>query len=197
MKYLLFLIFIGCAADSYYLKETELLPYKESSQITKLNQTSEALRINTIIDQRTSKDLGFAYTGVEYKKTPLYFQGGVERVLINQISSALQMRNVEVSDDSGNELNIILKELQVNELIEKMKPERAICKLALDFSLKVNQKEWTGSYWAKFTSAGDLSDGTERLAPTLASCINEVIEKLVSDDKFVQLIKKEVENGNN
>lgn len=197
LKYLSLLVFVGCAAESYYLKQTELLPYKESSQITKLNQVSKTLKITGIIDQRTDKTIGFAYTGVEYKKTPLYFQEGLEPVLVNQVASALQMRNVEVSDNSGIELSVILKELKVEELIEKMKPERATCKLAMDFSLKDGETAWTGSYWASFTSAGDLSDGTERLAPTLASCLNEVIEKLVNDEKFTNIINKEAENGNN
>jgi len=191
MKYLILLVLAGCAAESYVIKESELLPYKESSQITKLNQQSKTVTIASIEDQRSDKSFGFAYTGVEYKKTPVYLQAGLENVLKSQLSSSLQMRNIEVVPSGEVNLVVTIKELKVNEVIEKMKPERAACKLGLDFSISDKQSNWNGSYVTSFTSAGDMSDGTERLAPTLASCLNELVEKLMSDEKFTEILKKE------
>lgn len=192
MKKTLLLVFlVGCAADSYVLREKELLPYKESSQITKLNQESKTLTISAILDERKTKEIGFAYTGVEYKKTPVYLESGLSGLMQSQISAALQMRNIEVIPNGEVNLVVAVKELSVHEVIEKMKPERASCKLGLEFSIDHNNAKWSGSYWTEFTSAGDMSDGTERLAPTMASCINELVEKLITDAKFTQMLRKE------
>ena len=77
----------------------------------------------------------------------------------------------------------------VEEVIEKYKPERAKCKVDLNFHITSPSAKWSGNFWTEFTSAGDLSDGTERLSPTLASCMNAVVEKLVSDQKFIDILK--------
>ena len=191
MKYLFLLLLAGCAAQSYVIKNKELLPYKESSQITKLNQESKTLTVASVEDHRGMKDNGFAYTGVEYKKTPVFMEAGMENMLKTQLSSALEVRNISVVPTGELNLVVTVKELNISELIEQHKPERAQCKLTVDFAINEGQSRWNGSFATSFISAGDLSDGTERLAPTLASCINELVEKLVRDDKFIKMLKKE------
>jgi uncharacterized lipoprotein YajG len=190
MKYLCLLLLAGCASDSYMIKESELLPYKESAQITKLNQESKSLRIASIEDQRVQKSIGFAYTGVEYKKTPVYLQKGLINTLKSQLSNSFEMRNIEVVPNGELNLLVVVKELNISEFIEKHQPERAKCKVAFEFSIDQNKTKWSGSYITSFISAGDMSDGTERLAPTLASCINELVEKLMSDEKFTNILRK-------
>ena len=191
MKYLYLLFLAGCAADSYMIKENELLPYKESAQITKLNQQSKSITIASIEDKRAIKSIGFAYTGVEYKKTPVYLQAGLSNVLKSQLSNSFEMRNIEVVPNGELNLLVTIKELNISEFIEKHQPERAKCRVGLEFSIDDNKTKWSGGYTASFTSAGDMSDGTERLAPTLASCINDLVEKLMSDEKFTNILKKE------
>ena len=85
--------------------------------------------------------------------------------------------------------SISIINFQVYELIEQFKPERAKCELQLEFAMVQNAKSWNGSYATEYVSAGDITDGTERLAPAMASCLNNLIEKMVNDAEFRAFLK--------
>ena len=94
--FLVLIMLVGCAADSYILKQKELLPYKESSQVTKVNMKSYSVSINSVADLRSKNDIGYAYTGVEYKKTPVYLSGQTSLVVKDYLESAFRSRNIPV-----------------------------------------------------------------------------------------------------
>ena len=189
MKYLVFVILLACSSTSLTLSNKDLLPYKESSQLTKLNfEPAIALNITEVIDKREAKNFGFAYTGVQYTKTPIHFDQPLGLMTKNYLMDALSLRGIRFLEE-GATLQVEVKKFWVHEVIEKYQLEKAKCEMSLVFHLDRGDKKWSGEYWTEFLSGGDLSDGTERLAPTLASCMNEVIEKLIKDEKFINLLK--------
>lgn len=188
-KIVLMLLIVGCASNLVMVKQNELLPYKDSSKMTKFSSGEMNLSIEAVRDLRASKDLGFAYTGVKYSKTPIQLEKPIEVLLQDHFSNQLELRNIEVLSDSPTKLTISIVNFQVYELIEKFKPERAKCELQLEFAMIQNAKSWNGSYATEYISAGDATDGTERLAPAMASCLNNLIEKMVNDPQFIAFLK--------
>lgn len=188
-KVVMMLLLIGCASSSITVKQNELLPYKDSAKVTKLNAGEVSLTIEAVRDLRASKDLGFAYTGVKYSKTPIQLEKPLELLLQEYFNNQLELRNIEVLSDSPTKLTISIVNFQVYELIEQFKPERAKCELQLEFAMVQNAKSWNGSYATEYISAGDATDGTERLAPAMASCLNNLVEKMVNDPQFTAFLK--------
>jgi hypothetical protein len=188
MRILILLILASCSTSNYLLKEKDILPYKETNNLTRSNQELKAFKINVIKDMRRDVSFGNAYTGVKYQKTPIVMNSTVQTFTKVFFNSAFAMRNIHTSEDAQINLNIDIKEIWVEEVIEKFQPEKAKCRVEMIFHIDSPKKQWNGSYWTEFLSAGDLSDGTERLGPTLASCLNQLVEKLVNDDKFIKMI---------
>jgi len=98
----------------------------------------------------------------------------------------LTKRGFSVNEMDGVALEVVINELWVEELIEKYQPEKAKCKANVTVYLKEGNTSWNGNYWTEIISPGDLGDGTEKLAPTFASCLNEIVEKLVKDPSFTK-----------
>lgn len=194
LNLLLLVILTGCAADSYVLKKKNLLPYKESSQITKFRQEAPLVELISVDDTRSNQKIGFAFTGVEYKQTPIYLESSISNLVSEYLSSALEVRNIELVKSSKIQMNVQIKKFRVFEVIEKMQPERAKCELELSFKIANGSKNWSGSYLTEFLSGGDMTDATERLAPTMASCLNDLIEKMVNDEKFLNILLGENTN---
>lgn len=190
MTKLLFLLLItSCATSNITIKRVELLPYKDSAQVTKVKPGQIGLTIESVRDLRASKDIGFAYTGVKYSKTPLSLEKPVELFIQDYFSDQLELRNIEVLSDSPAKMEISIVTFQVYELVEQFQPERAKCELQLEFKMNQNAKSWNGSYSTEYTSAGDMKDGTTRLAPAMASCLNNLVEKMVNDPEFTAFFK--------
>lgn len=189
MKLLILLILVSCSTSTHIIKQNELLPYKESSQVTKVVEDLSPLKINQILDRRDKIELGFAFTGVKYQKTPINLNIPLKDYLKGYFVNGLEMRNISVVDQSLMLMDIEINEVWVQEVIEKFKPERAKCQVDMTFHINAPNSKWSGNFRTEFTSAGDLSDGTERVAPTLASCLNALLEKLVTDDKLITLLK--------
>lgn len=186
-----FLILVSsCASRSIILKQNSLLPYKEMSQVTKLPYSSKAIALVKINDHRESEFFGKGLTGVQYAETPIVTDVSFQKFFEDYLIAALEMRNVIVTDQASLGLEVDVKELWVEEVINKFQPEKAKCRANLTFHLKDSSQKWSGNFWTEFTSAGDLSDGSERLAPTLASCMNEIIEKLVESKDLKSIIQK-------
>ncbi|MDP7319667.1 MAG: YajG family lipoprotein [Bacteriovoracaceae bacterium] len=183
------ILLVGCASKVILLKEQELLPYKESAQVTRLDKVNKALFIAQVRDKREEKTFGHGYTGVRYDKTPVIFDVGINNLVQEHVVDALEIRNIMVKPGSDLKMTIDVHELRVDEIIEKFQPEKAKCKIKMTFHVESEKIKWSGNFWTSFTSAGDMSEGTERLAPTLGSCFNEIIEKLVNDNKFQELLE--------
>jgi uncharacterized lipoprotein YajG len=190
MKYLLLLAVVtSCAQPKLYLNEKEAIPLEEYSKKTKVH-TSKSINIKLITDSRKEKMyIGMAKTGVSYSPTPLELTQPFEAYLKSYLSNAFMERGVVVDNLGEIGLEFVINDLWVDELIEKYQPEKAKCKANITVYSSVGNTNWSGNYWTEIISPGDLADATERLTPTLASCMNEVVEKLVNDQSFKAIIK--------
>lgn len=194
MKFLLLATLLtSCASNSVLLKNKDLIPYGESQKITRLKGQFNSIALGSVTDGTNSKEIGTAFSGASYTPVKVYLHGESKVGYIkNYISDALSNRNILIfnqEDSHQLSLDIVINKFWVEEVIEKFKPERAKCVVDLSFSIVGENKSWKGTVWGNFLSPGDLSDGTTRLGPTLASCMNEVVEKLVHDKKFISNIR--------
>ena len=177
MLFLFFTFLISaCATEKVIIMQDDLLPYKDSSQLTKIEGAIKNLKINEVNDRREKTDLGFAYVGVQYTKTPIQLEQTEVEFVRDYMQSSFEARGIDIDESSPNLLDINIYQLYVYEVIEKMQAERAKCHADLELTL------------FEYLSAGDLSDGTERISPTLASCLNDLVEKIIQDDRFISSI---------
>jgi len=183
----------SCAHTNLSLDQNDFKPFKEYQSKTEFPAGSDVLDVK-VIDSRESKQfLGMGKTGASYSDTPLTTPQGASTFISNYFTENLKARGLSLAGDSSVELEIIINKLWVDELIEKYKGERAQCNIDFQVYGKKELETFKGSYWAKITSGGDLSDGTDLLSPTLASCLNEAIEKIVNDQKLVEFINTKAE----
>ncbi len=191
MKLVFFLLFLGsCATSKIPISNEELLPYKEANQLTKLGQLTKAIHLKNVELKNPSESLGIGHTGVTYDRTPIVFASQPSEALRSFLTRALEMRNVLLDNEAETVMEVYFEEVKVNEVIEKFQGEKAKCSVKANFFIEDKNKKWSGKFFAEFLSASDLREGTERLAPTLASCLNEVVEKLINDNKFKDIVKR-------
>lgn len=190
LKFLIMAVFLSsCAMESYLLKQEELQPYKDMAQVSRVDNATKSINLRSITDSRELPGIGMALTGVKYKKTPIVLTTTFNQFMTDFIETELGKRNIVLSESSNLYMDVHINELWVEEIIEKHEPEKAKCKANISFDIEAPEKKWSGKFWTEYTSAGDLTDGTERLAPTFASCLNEIVEKLVNHKEFLELIK--------
>lgn len=184
-------LIMGCAQMSVNLKDSDIKPFKEFSSVKKLNNTLGPFQLN-VVDARSSeqaRQIGFAYTGVKYKKTPVLIKKNVNDYIKEELTTEFARRNVLVEDQAERNVELIITKLSVNEYIEKHMPERAICEVEFQVKSTYLTKNFNARYWTEITSPGDLGDGTEKIAPTFASCVNVMANKIVEDPKFQSFLK--------
>lgn len=191
MKHLVvLLLFVSCAQSQIRLKSEEVVPFSEFSKMSRVGTNLKTVSIVSVTDNRENKNhIGMALTGVKYSKTPIVIDSPVSQYVKEYLIMGLTNRGFSVNDMDGVNLEVVINELWVEELIEKYQPEKAKCKANITVYLKENNTSWNGNYWTEIISPGDLGDGTEKLAPTFASCLNEVVEKLVKDSAFTKNLK--------
>jgi uncharacterized lipoprotein YajG len=187
---LLLTLFVSCAQNQVILKRDQLKPFNEFSIKTKVADDLKSITIKQVIDARENQtSLGTALTGVQYKKTQIEVGQAPMDYVKSELLQGLVGRGVALNDDYGVAVEVTVNQLWVEELIEKYQPEKAKCNANFTFSINTPKKMWKGNYWTEITSPGDLSDGTVKIAPTLASCMNVIIEKLVNDKTFIENLK--------
>ncbi len=184
-------IFVSCATSSLTLSKSDLVPFDNFQKTTKVNAKTKLISLNSITDNRDQNyAIGTAYTGISYDKTRVSLSEPLEVYLNDYVKREFASRNLVISKEGTAQLTIVVNELWVKELIEKFKPERAVCKANFTFYMQSPNAKWEGNIWTEITSPGDMGDGTEKIAPTLASCLNTIMEKLVREPKFLKFISK-------
>lgn len=190
MKFLVLLILVSCAQQSLTLKKDQVTPFKEFAKVTRTGEGLKTVSINSITDNRERKDhIGTALTGVQYSATPVSIGAPVDTYVKEYLVESLINRGFSVKEMDGVKIDVAINQLWVEEVIEKYQPEKAKCKANFTFYLKENHTSWEGNYWTEIVSPGDLADGTEKIAPTLASCLNELAEKWLTDKGFLKNLK--------
>lgn len=184
------LLMSGCAQQKVVLKNKEE-PFKEFSAKSSVSAATLPIKIASVTDAREKGSaIGEALTGARYLKTPVYGSENPEVFVKGYLEEALRNREfLLVDNDEKVELNIVIKELWVEEVIEKYQPERAKCRISLEVNAQRESASYTGGFWSEIVSPGDLGDATEKLGPSLASCMNTLVEKIVADEKFASFIK--------
>ncbi len=193
MKELLFaitLLTISCAQQKVVLKEQNLIPYEDFSKVTILNEATMPIKLSALVDQRNVAEVGQARTGAQFKKTPVEFKYNFSEYFKDYLRNSLSRRNVlMVMTDEKAVMSIVVKEFWTKEVLERFKPERASCKIAIDVKVVKEDDSYSGSFWTEVKSPGDMGDATEKLAPTIASCMNIIVEKIVNDKNLLEFIK--------
>ena len=189
-KLCIMLVFLtSCAQSSYLLDNSKFTPFKEFNKTSMFDRSSEVMSLS-IVDGREDKQfLGMAKTGARYTETPFVAEVTPQIFLETFYTKELSRRGLTLSGSAEAQIEIVINELWVDEIQEKFKGERARCQIDLSLFAKKDIKSFKGSYWAKIESAANLSDGTDHLTPTLASCLNVSIEKIVKDVKFSTFLK--------
>lgn len=184
------LLALSCAkVDILTLKKENLIPFPEFSKITHASKETANFEIYEVIDARIDKPyIGEALVGVYFKKTPITLYKDTNSFIKDYFYSSLNSRNFNLIPSSEIKAQIIINKFTVYEVIEKFKPERAKCEIDLTFNLKKKDNQASIKLWTTIISKGNLGDGTKKLAPTLASCLNEVIERLVVNKTLYKFI---------
>lgn len=184
------LLSASCAQQKVMVK-TDAQPFKDLNQLSSLPQSSAPLKITAVKDLRNKGfAVGEALTGARFKSTPVFTEEKPEEFIQSYFIKGLKERGaLIVAQDQAIDLQVEVNELWVEEVIEKFQPERARCKASFEFIGKSSAEEFRSKVWTEVTSPGDMGSATEKLGPTLASCMNSVIEKLVKDKKFREFIK--------
>lgn len=180
---------MSCAQTSIVMKQRSMSPYKDFAQKTIVADRRAAIQIVEVIDLReNTQDVGVALTGVQYKETPVRLPQQFEIFISNYFKEALLDRGLNIVEDGAKyKLTIKVNELWLNEEAQKM-PERVRCKANFTFELNGEKKKFQTNIWNETFSPGDMADGTTKLAPTFASCLSLVAEKLVKSEKFIHFI---------
>jgi uncharacterized lipoprotein YajG len=187
MNYLLLLLLTSCAVNSYKLQKEKMTPYEV--EITRIEQKVTPLEISEVMDKRGKQDLGTAYTGVQYSATPIELDVPLTLFVKDYMNESLQKRNIPVVTQSDIKLAIQIEEFSIGELIEKMKPERAKCQIQFRVLMERPKGTFSGNYRVEYISAGNTAEnGTKKLEPTLATCLNDITEKLIQDPKFQNFV---------
>lgn len=189
MRLLVLLLLVSCAQQKVVLNHQEIQPFGEFSKKSRIGEGLKTIAVNSVRDNRevqSPNQVGEAKTGVQYTKTPILLHSSTSQYLKDYLIGAMIDRGFSVNDADGVKLDFVINQLWVEEVIEKYQPEKAKCKANISVYLKENNTSWNGNYWTEIISPGDLSDGTEKVAPTLASCLNEVVEKFAQDQTFIK-----------
>lgn len=186
----MFLLLSSCAQQRIVLSE-KMKPFEGLDQTSAIPHATLPIKIMTVSDSRANAfALGEARTGARFKKTPVVSENGPENFVRSYLEKGLREREVLiVEQDQKVELNVSIHELWVEEVLEKFEPEKAKCRVSLEIHGVKNKEDYTGKFWTEVMSPGDLGDATEKLQPTLASCMNAVVEKIVKDKKFASFVK--------
>lgn len=187
---LLMMLTLSCAKlDVLTLEKEKLIPFPEFEKITFAPRETTDFEISEVIDARIDKDyVGEALIGVYFEKTPVALYKDTSSFFKDYFYSSLNARNFHLVSSSETKAQIIINKLAVYEVIEKFKPERAKCEIDITLNMKNSQSESSIKLWTTIISKGNLGDGTKKIAPTLASCLNEVVERLVVNKTFYKFI---------
>ncbi len=188
--FILLFLMVSCAQQKVVLQDVNLIPFEDFSKVTTLDQATLPVKLFELIDQREKMGVGEARTGAQFKETPVEFRNGFSEYFKDYIKNSLKRRNVlMVMSDEKALMSITVKEFWTKELLERFQPERATCKISIDVKVQKNGDEYNGSFWTEVKSPGDMGDATEKLAPTIASCMNIIVEKIVNDQKLLKFIE--------
>lgn len=183
---LLLILMFGCAstAQKVTLNLNKSFDSKSTSQgqlFSKTVQLRALPRMNTRV--------GVAHVGFQYTKVPVELMEG-DQSLFEQVQKELILYGLAfVEANSDYVLSMEVADLWVEEYFPKGQvSEAAKCRLKMEFQLE-GKTNWRGEYWSEFQTKASTEDATNKLALALNHCTQLIVKKLVSDEKFLKLLK--------
>lgn len=194
VSFLCLLVFItSCATRTkVVLDNTKMIPFKDETKVTVLSKQVKALQIVSVIDQRDMAHIGEARTGFRYKKIPVYLSQELKTFLEQKLVSEFSQRGVTLTtEEAPLKLIVTVNSFWVEEYFpEKKAAEAARCNVNLNFDIQGASRKFLMNAWQEYTSPGKFINGTDLLAPTLATCLNDVIEQVIKNPKFNKVLSK-------
>jgi hypothetical protein len=195
MLMLMALLLVSCAKSTVTIKKKLPAPYKDFASVTPVYQNTVSIQIKEVMDLRkNTTQIGVARTGMQYQKTPIQAPEQLESYLAKYFFEAFADRKLKMQEsDAEYNMTIKVNELWLEEKA-KVAPEVVNCSANFTFELertnnsKRKKKSWKGNIWTEMVSPGDMADGTTKIGPTFASCLNSVVEKLMRTKKFLGFV---------
>ena len=182
----------GCASTQQItLSSGELKPMKQYAKMTKVITDGFSLNISKVTDQRENRNsIGQAYTGFTDKKTSIAFNEPLEMLVKEQLEIAFKQRGIGISSPGEYTLEAQIEDFWLEEITTGLGPREYECEIKMKFNLDTVaqvKSQWSGSFWAKITSGTENQEGLDKKSSTIASCLNQVVEKLILDKKLQSL----------
>ncbi len=180
----------SCASHDLILKKEKLTPFKQFSRVTKVATDGFSIHVEKFVDKREKREsVGEGITGFFSELTPIQFEDSLESFVLAQMKSGLKERGFSVSSVTGGDFDLKgeIEEFWIEETTVGLGPEEAECRVKMNLALWDRVKStplWNGSFRVKLNSGGKMWDGGEKFAPTVASCMNEVLEQLIRKKNF-------------
>ncbi len=180
----------GCAYVGVELVPQKMQPLPDFAEVTMVSGNHTPFAVTDFEDVRPIQDrVGEAKTGLSNTTTPIVLQGSTSDYVRERIETGLRKRGVAIRADSSLQLRGRIVELWVNEIVDSKNTgtERSQChvKLNLEFFGQTQKLPlWSGEIVVTAASKATFLDTTDLNGPMLESCMNEVLEKLVREEKF-------------
>ncbi len=188
---------LGCASTQQItLSSDDLKPLKQYAKITSVTTDGFSLDISQVTDLRENKKvIGQAYTGFTDSKTAIEFNESLETLVKKQLKQALKQRGIGVSTSGEYILSAQIEKFWLEEITTGLGPREYECEVKMNFNINTTaqvKSKWSGSFWSKITSGTENQEGRDKKSATIASCLNQVVEKLIRDKPLQSLTQMRI-----
>lgn len=182
----------GCAIQKIVFKSAELeSPLKQFKEFT----MTDGMKLQDVLvfDYREQKEsIGMARTGIFNTNTPIYLDDSFENVMKTLIRKNFEKRAVKFDVKAKHKLKIAIQKLWLDENANGLQPESSTCQMEAKFefiSVKTRQPVYIGNASSNVQGTNSPFDTTESNGPALVTCVNYLVEKMVTDDTIKTLLK--------
>ena len=187
---------VACASTNKIEKDIgELHPLKGDSRVVTIDGATRDIVITSFKSnlEQPANVWGEARTGIQYTKVPLVFNESPFNFFQHYAREGFIRRNLTITADAQApiKMGLTLNKLWVEEVIEKYKPETAKCMVEIEIVMDAGRNHYRGKFSKNVLSDGNLTNGSDKLAPTLASCMNLVLNDVVSNPDFLTFVKNQ------
>jgi len=188
---------LGCASTQQItLSSDELKPLKQYAKITSVTTDGFSVDIAQVTDLRENqKNIGLAYTGFTDNKTPVDFHVPLGSLVKEHLKKAFKQRGIGVSTTGEYILSAQIEKFWLEEITKGLGPREYECEVKMNFNINTKgqvKSQWSGSFWSKITSGTQNQEGLDKKSATIASCLNQVVEKLIRDKPLQSLTQMRI-----
>lgn len=194
---LLLTLLASCASvKKVTLEKDSLIPMQQYSKTSTVVTDGLTLELGNFQDLRSNeinkKHIGKTYTGFGDEPTPVEFENTLEEVLKEQVKDGLKKRGISISSIGEFTLNAGIEKYWLEEITKGLGPREYECTVKIKFDLQSNENsgtKWFGSFSSKVSSGTQSQEGLDKKSSTLASCMNQILEALIQEEKFQEITR--------